>query len=132
LREYVQAARVMGAGGPRIILRHIAPNAVGTIVVNVSFQIANAILVLATLSWLGLGVQYPSVDWGDMISAADQTISDGYWWQILAPSLAIIIVIAGFAMLGDGLRDVFAASDYDVTPAGAGDAVRPAINVGAR
>ncbi len=130
LREYVQAARVMGAGGPRIILRHIAPNAVGTIVVNVSFQIANAILVLATLSWLGLGVQYPSIDWGDMISAADQTISNGYWWQILAPSVAIIVVIAGFAMLGDGLRDVFAAS-YHVTPAGADDAVRPAIDLGA-
>jgi len=128
LREYVQAARVMGAGGPRIILRHIAPNAVGTIVVNVTFQIANAILVLATLSWLGLGVQYPSVDWGDMISAADQTISDGYWWQILVPSVAIIVVIAGFAMLGDGLRDVFAAADYDVPPAGAGDVIRPAMD----
>jgi peptide/nickel transport system permease protein len=131
LREYVQAARVMGAGGPRIILRHIAPNAVGTIVVNVSFQVANAILVLATLSWLGLGVQYPSVDWGDLISAADQTISDGYWWQILAPSAAIIIVIAGFVMLGDGLRDVFAAADYGVAPAGAGDVIRPAIDAGA-
>jgi peptide/nickel transport system permease protein len=132
LREYVQAARVMGAGGPRIILRHIAPNAVGTIVVNVSFQIANAILVLATLSWLGLGVQFPSVDWGDMIGAADQTISDGYWWQILAPSVAIIIVIAGFAMLGDGLRDVFAAAGYDATPAAARDAVRPSIDLGVR
>jgi peptide/nickel transport system permease protein len=131
LREYVQAARVMGAGGPRIILRHIAPNAVGTIVVNVSFQIANAILVLATLSWLGLGVRYPSIDWGDMINAADQTISNGYWWQILVPSVAIIVVIAGFAMLGDGLRDVFAAADYNGTPAGAGDAVPPAIDVGA-
>jgi peptide/nickel transport system permease protein len=130
LREYVQAARVMGAGGPRIILRHIAPNAVGTIVVNVSFQIANAILVLATLSWLGLGVQYPSIDWGDMISTADQTISNGYWWQILAPSVAIIVVIAGFAMLGDGLRDVFAAGRYAVTRAGAGDAARPGIDVG--
>ena len=130
LREYVQAARVMGAGGPRIIVRHIAPNAIGTIIVNVSFQIANAILILATLSYLGLGVQFPSVDWGDMISAADQTISDGYWWQILAPGVAIIIVIAGFAMLGDGLRDAFTAAGYDATPAAAADAVRPAIDLG--
>jgi peptide/nickel transport system permease protein len=130
LREYVQAARVMGAGGPRIILRHIAPNAIGTIVVNVTFQIANAILILATLSWLGLGVQFPSVDWGDMISAADQTISDGYWWQILAPGIAIIAVIVGFAMLGDGLRDAFSAAGYDAPPAGAADAASPATDLG--
>ena len=95
VREYVQAARVMGGGGLRVILRHIAPNAIGTIVVNVSFQIANAILILATLSWLGLGVQFPSVDWGDMIGAATQTISDGYWWQIVCPGVAIIVVIVG-------------------------------------
>ena len=85
VREYVQAARVMGSSGLRVIVRHIAPNAMGTIVVNVSFQIANSILILATLSWLGLGVQFPSVDWGDMIGAATQTISDGYWWQIVVP-----------------------------------------------
>lgn len=131
LREYVEAARVMGARGPRIILRHIAPNAIGTIVVNVSFQIANAILVLATLSWLGLGVQFPSVDWGDMISAADQTISDGYWWQILVPCVAIIVVIVGFAMLGDGLRDAFTAAGYDAAPPSAADVLRPAMDEGA-
>jgi peptide/nickel transport system permease protein len=130
LREYVQAAKVMGARGPRIILRHIAPNAIGTIVVNVSFQIANAILVLATLSWLGLGVQFPSVDWGDMVNAADQTISDGYWWQILVPSVAIIVVIAGFAMLGDGLRDAFSAAGYDGAPPSAADVIRPAAELG--
>jgi peptide/nickel transport system permease protein len=104
LREYVQAARVMGSGNLRVILRHVAPNAVGTIVVNVSFQIANAILLLATVSWLGFGVQFPSVDLGDMISAATQT-SNGYWWQILAPGAAIILTVVAFTMLGDGLRD---------------------------
>jgi len=126
MREYVQAAVVMGGGGLRIILRHIAPNAVGTIVVNVTFQIANAILILATLSFLGLGVQFPSVDWGDMIGAATQTISDGYWWEILAPGLAITLVVVAFAMLGDGLRDAFSAAGYDATPGAAADAVRPA------
>ncbi|HSR87304.1 MAG TPA: ABC transporter permease [Streptosporangiaceae bacterium] len=105
VREYVQAARVMGSGNVRVILRHIAPNALGTIVVNVSFQIANAILLLATVSWLGLGVQFPSVDLGDMISAATQTISNGYWWEILAPGAAIIVLVVAFTMLGDGLRD---------------------------
>jgi peptide/nickel transport system permease protein len=107
VREYVQAARVMGSGNLRVILRHIAPNAVSTIVVNVSFQIANAILLLATVSWLGLGVQFPSVDLGDMIGAATQTISNGYWWQILAPGTAIILIVVAFTMLGDGLRDGF-------------------------
>jgi len=109
VREYVQAARVMGGGNLRVIVRHIAPNAAGTIVVNVSFQIANAILLLATVSWLGLGVQFPSVDLGDMIGAATQTISDGYWWQILAPGAAIIVIVVAFTMLGDGLRDGFSA-----------------------
>jgi peptide/nickel transport system permease protein len=104
-REYVQAARVMGGGGLRAIVRHIAPNAMGTIVVNVTFQIAGAILLLAALSWLGLGVPYPSVDWGDMLGAATQTINDGYWWQILSPGLAIVVVVVALTMLGDGLRD---------------------------
>jgi peptide/nickel transport system permease protein len=131
LREYVQAARVMGASGARIIVRHIAPNAIGTIVVNVTFQIANAILILATLSWLGLGVPYPSVDWGDMIATATPTISNGYWWQILAPGVAIIVVIAAFAMLGDGLRDAFAAAGRDATPSATADAIRPASDLGA-
>jgi peptide/nickel transport system permease protein len=109
VRQYVQAAQVMGGSSLRAIVRHIAPNAMGTIIVNVTFQIANAILILATLSWLGLGVQYPSVDWGDMIGAATQTISDGYWWQIVAPGAAIALVVVAFTMLGDGLRDGFSA-----------------------
>jgi peptide/nickel transport system permease protein len=110
-REYVQAARVMGGGGLRTIVRHIAPNAMGTIVVNVTFQIANAILLLAALSWLGLGVQYPSVDWGDMLFAATQLIDDGYWWQILTPSAAIVVVVVALTMLGDGLRDGLARDE---------------------
>ena len=111
VRQYVQAARVMGGGSLRVIVRHIAPNAMGTIVVNVSFQIASAILLLATVSWLGLGVQFPSVDWGDMIGAATQngSISNGYWWEILVPGAAIILVIVAFTMLGDGLADRYSA-----------------------
>jgi peptide/nickel transport system permease protein len=111
VREYVQMVTVMGGGGLRAILRHIAPNAAGTIAVNVTFQVANAILTLATLSYLGLGVQPPSVDWGDMIGSAIQEIYNGYWWQIIPPAVAIIGVIVGFTMLGDGLRDGFQARD---------------------
>jgi peptide/nickel transport system permease protein len=107
VREYVQAVRMMGGGGLRIVLRHIAPNAAGTIAVNVTLQVANAILTLATLSYLGLGVQPPGVDWGDMIGNGIQYIYDGYWWQIYPPGLAIICVVVAFTMLGDGLRDGF-------------------------
>lgn len=105
VREYVQMVRVMGGNGSRVVLRHLLPNAFGTIAVNVTFQIANAILILATLSYFGLGVQFPSVDWGDMIGAGIQTISSGYWWQIVCPGAAIFLVVVAFTMVGDGLRD---------------------------
>jgi peptide/nickel transport system permease protein len=105
VREYVQMVRVMGGNGMRAVLRHIVPNAAGTIAVNVTFQIAAAVLALATLSYLGLGVQFPSVDWGDMVSAGVQTISSGYWWEIVWPGAAIILVVVAFTMVGDGLRD---------------------------
>jgi peptide/nickel transport system permease protein len=111
VREYVQVVHVMGGGGARAVLRHIAPNAAGTIVVNITFQVANAILTLATMSYLGLGVQSPGVDWGDMIGSGIQYIYDGYWWQIYPPGLAIIAVIIAFTMLGDGLRDSWQSGD---------------------
>jgi peptide/nickel transport system permease protein len=111
VREYVQAVRMMGGGSARSILRHIAPNAAGTIAVNVTFQVAHAILTLATLSYLGLGVQPPSVDWGDMIGSGVQYIDNGYWWQIYPAGLAIVCVIVAFIMLGDGLRDSFQPAD---------------------
>jgi peptide/nickel transport system permease protein len=111
VREYVQVVQVMGGGSLRAVVRHIAPNAVGTIAVNVTFQVANAVLTLATLSYLGLGVQSPSVDWGNMIGTGIQYIDDGYWWQIYPPGLAIICLVVAFTMLGDGLRDGFQPLD---------------------
>jgi peptide/nickel transport system permease protein len=106
-RDYVQAVRMLGGGRARAIIHHIAPNALGTIAVSVSFQIADAILMLATLSYLGLGVQPPSSDWGDMIAGGVQYIYDGYWWEIYPAGLAIIMVVVAFNLLGDGLRDSF-------------------------
>lgn len=105
-REFVQAARAMGAGNAWLIVRHIAPNALGTIAINVSFQIADSVVVLATLSYLGLGVQPPSSDWGDMVASGAQTISLGHWWEIYPAGLAIVAVVLGFNLLGDGLRDL--------------------------
>lgn len=107
-REFVQASRLMGGGRIRAIVRHIAPNALGIITVNVSFQVADAILALATLSYLGLGVRPPASDWGDMVASGIRLIYDGYWWEIYPAGVAIVIAVVGFNLLGDGLRDSLA------------------------
>ena len=106
-REFVQAVRGMGGGQVHTIARHIAPNAIGVILVSVTLQVADAILVLATLSYLGLGVQPPSSDWGDMIAGGIRYIYDGYWWEIYPAGIAIILAVVAFNLLGDGLRDGF-------------------------
>jgi peptide/nickel transport system permease protein len=104
-REYVQAVRMMGGGNRRAILRHIAPNAIGTIVVNATFQVADAILLVAALSYLGLGIAPPHADWGNMLSNGTESVQNGYWWLILPPGIAIIGVVVAFNFLGDALRD---------------------------
>jgi peptide/nickel transport system permease protein len=104
-REFVQAVRTMGGGRTRAIVRHVVPNALGLITVNVSFQIADAVVVLATLSYLGLGVQPPSSDWGDMIAAGVPLIYSGYWWEIYPAGAAIILVVIAFNLLGDAASD---------------------------
>src|SRR5262245_15579384 len=105
--EFVQAVRSMGGGQVRTIALHIAPNAFGVILVDVTFQVADAILVLATLSYLGLGIRPPSSDWGDMIAGGIQYISNGYWWEIYPAGIAIILAVVAFNLLGDGLSDGF-------------------------
>ncbi len=97
----------MGGGTRRAIARHIAPNAFGVIIVNITFQVADAILVLATLSYLGLGVRPPGSDWGDMIAGGIQYIYDGYWWEIYPAGIAIIMAVVAFNLLGDGLSEAF-------------------------
>jgi peptide/nickel transport system permease protein len=109
-REFVLAVRSMGGGQIRTIARHIAPNAVGVMLVNVTFQVADAILVLATLSYLGLGIRPPSSDWGDMIAGGIRYISNGYWWEIYPAGIAIILAVVAFNLLGDGLADGFATA----------------------
>jgi peptide/nickel transport system permease protein len=106
-RDYVQAMRVMGGGGGRAVFRHIAPNAVGTIVVNATFQVADAILTVVALSYLGLGIAAPGTDWGGMLNAGVQNIYNGYWWQIYPAGLAIILVVISINFIGDALRDAF-------------------------
>ncbi|HVB05434.1 MAG TPA: ABC transporter permease [Acidimicrobiales bacterium] len=104
-REYVQAVRVMGGNGRRIVLRHIIPNAIGTIVVNATFQVADAILLLGALGFLGLGVPAPQTDWGSMLSNAVSFATLGYWWEIYPTAIAFVLVVIAFNFVGDALRD---------------------------
>ncbi|MCA1695007.1 MAG: ABC transporter permease [Actinobacteria bacterium] len=106
-RDYVTSVRLMGGGPLRAILRHIAPNAIGTVVVNATFQVADAILIVATLSFLGLGIPPPAANWGDMLSNGINYTYDGYWWLIYPPGLAIVLVVVAFNLIGDALRDSF-------------------------
>jgi peptide/nickel transport system permease protein len=107
VREFVQAVRVMGGGGGRIVLRHIIPNTIGTIIVNATFQVADAILLLAALGFIGLGVPSPQTDWGSMLSNGVNYAFDGYWWEIYPTGLAIVLVVVAFNFVGDALRDAF-------------------------
>jgi peptide/nickel transport system permease protein len=106
-RDYVKSVRLMGGGPMRAVLRHIAPNAIGTVVVNATFQVADAILTVAALSFLGLGVPPPAANWGDMLSNGINYTYDGYWWLIYPPGLAIVAVVVAFNLIGDALRDSF-------------------------
>ena len=104
-REYVQAVRVMGGSRKRIVLRHIIPNSIGTIIVNATFNIADAILLLAALGFIGLGVPSPQTDWGSMLNNAGSTAVNGYWWEIYPAGLCIVLVVVAFNFIGDALRD---------------------------
>jgi peptide/nickel transport system permease protein len=107
VREFVQAVRVMGGGGPRIVVRHIIPNTIGTIIVNATFQVADAILLLAALGFIGLGVPAPKTDWGTMIAQGTNYAQSGDWWLIYPTGLAIVLVVVAFNFVGDALRDAF-------------------------
>jgi peptide/nickel transport system permease protein len=102
-REFVQAARMMGARRRRVITRHLIPNAVGTIGVSATFQVADAIVLLATLSFLGFGLPPPAVTWGGMLSQGTTYLLDGYWWQVYPAGVAISLTVIAFNLVGDAL-----------------------------
>lgn len=104
--EYVDAARAMGASTPRILVRHIMPNAMAPIIVYGTMAIGGAILTEAALSYLGMGVQAPNPSWGLMLSEAPTQIFTAPW-LMLWPGVAILTTVLAFVLLGDGLRDAF-------------------------
>lgn len=106
-REYVQAMRGMGGTGGRAVRRHIIPNAIGTVIVNATFQVADAILYVAYLSFLGLGIPPPAANWGGMLSDGLADTYSGHWWLLYPPAIAIILIVLAFNFIGDGLRDAF-------------------------
>jgi len=108
-REYVQAAKLVGAGNMRIVVRHIVPNAIGTIVVNTTFQIADAILALASLSFLGLGPPPPAVNWGGILSDGSNYLTEGAWWLVYPAGVAIVLTVIAFNFLGEGIEEALGA-----------------------
>jgi peptide/nickel transport system permease protein len=103
--DYVQAARVVGANSGRIMRRHILPNALSPIIVLATLELPAAILVAASLSFLGLGAQPPSPEWGAMLVAGREYIQTA-WWLITFPGLAIFVTVLGFNLFGNALQDV--------------------------
>ena len=103
-RDYVLAARVTGARTSRIVVRDLLPNVVPVIVVQASLDVGYAILFTSSLSFLGLGAQPPTPEWGAMMTDARNFIQ-GFWWYATFPGLALGITVLGFNLLGDGLRD---------------------------
>ena len=108
-REYVQAVKIIGGRRARSIVRHIIPNAIGTIIVQATFAVADSIIILAGLGFLGLGVQPPATDWGSMLSGGLTYLqsSQNYWWLIYPAGIAIILTCIAFNFVGDALRDAF-------------------------
>lgn len=105
VREYVLAARLMGSSRRRIIFRHLIPNAMGVIIVNVTFQVADAILVVAALGFLGFGLTYPTTDWGSQLADGVNYISAGYWWLIYPVGGCIVLTVLGLNLLANALQD---------------------------
>ncbi len=103
-RDFVRAARAIGANDARIIFIHILPNALASILVAATLGIAGAILTESALSFLGIGVQPPTPSWGNILTAGKDNI-DIAWWLSLYPGLAILITVVGYNLLGEGIRD---------------------------
>jgi peptide/nickel transport system permease protein len=103
--QYIDASRAAGSRSTGIVFHHIIPNVFGTVVVNATFQVADAVLAIAYLSFLGLGIPPPAANWGSMLSQGVNYVFAGYWWEIWPAGLCIVALVVAFNFIGDGLRD---------------------------
>jgi len=115
-REFVQAARTMGATGRWILARHMVPNTLGISVVTATFAIADSIYALSALSFLGIGPPPPFTDWGTMLSDGVNNLFNGYWWQVYPPLIVLVLVVVAFRQVGDALNDIVSGQRTDVVP----------------
>lgn len=102
--EFVEAARATGSGNARIIFKHILPNTIAPLIVNATLQLGGCIMSISGLSFIGLGVQPPTPEWGSILAAGRAYIRD-FWPIIVFPSLFIVLTVFGFNLFGDALRD---------------------------
>jgi peptide/nickel transport system permease protein len=103
-RDFVQAAHSIGMSRSRIMVRHILPNAASVIIIQLTLDVGYAILATSSLSFIGLGAQPPSPEWGTMMSTARNYFRDA-WWYMAFPGLALTLTVLAFNLLGDGLQD---------------------------
>jgi peptide/nickel transport system permease protein len=103
---FVEAARLAGNSSASILFRHLIPNALPPMMVQVSLNLGWAILNAASLSFIGLGVRPPTPEWGIMVSEGAALVLSGQWWAALFPGLALMLAVFGFNLMGDGLRDI--------------------------
>lgn len=104
-QEYITAARSVGVSSPRIMFRHLFPNALPIIIVQATIWLSYAILLEASLSYLGLGVVIPTPSWGNMLQDGQRELLAGAWWLTFFPGMAIFLTVLSFNLVGDGLRD---------------------------
>ena len=104
-RDFVVAAQTMGASRARLIYRHLIPNAMSVTIVNVTFLIADSIIYLALLGFLGFGLQFPNTSWGDMLGNAEQYVQNGEWWLVYPVGGLLVAVVLCANLIGDALRD---------------------------
>jgi peptide/nickel transport system permease protein len=103
--DYVQAAQQFGEPAWQIVARHLVRNVIGTVVVQATFEVANAILLFAALSFLGLGPPPPATNWGGMLNDGLNYVFDGYWWLIYPAGVCIVITVVAFNLIGDAIRN---------------------------
>ncbi|MBO0917607.1 ABC transporter permease [Streptomyces sp. NBC_01260] len=105
VREFILSAKVMGASRRRIILTHLIPNALGVIIINATFQVADAIIVVSALGFLGFGMTYPTADWGSQLADGASYLSAGYSWLVYPVGACIVLTVLALNLLADALRD---------------------------